>query len=170
VRFDELVERATSVAVVRAIESKSVWEEGRIMTYTRVRVEDPIAGASLGTEAWIVTRGGIVGDVGQQVDGEPVLQTNESSLVFLLSRNSTSQWVVERGQGQYGIQKDVAGEWRLKLSRRGITLTPKVENLGTQRPIPLHFRQLAASYLGGRPLHEAKRDIQEAWRLIHASK
>src|SRR4051812_18271700 len=71
IRFDALVRSADAVAVVTPLEQFAAWEDGRIYTHTRVRVEQRIAGDSRtiteGAEAFVRTRGGIVGDVGQLV-------------------------------------------------------------------------------------------------------
>ena len=73
VAFDALVKDADTVGVVTPVESKSVWEEGRIYTYTRVKVEQGVAGElGTGSEGWVRTMGGVVGKIGQLVDGEPV--------------------------------------------------------------------------------------------------
>ena len=84
VGFDALVKDADSVGIVTPVEAKSVWEDGRIYTYTRVKVEQAVAG-ELGTngEGWVRTMGGVVGKIGQLVDGEPVLTTGKSSLLFM---------------------------------------------------------------------------------------
>src|SRR5512135_3022274 len=68
--LDALVEESSAACVVTPVEAKSVWENGRIYTYTRVRVERTLAGAASGAEVWVQTMGGSVGDIGQLVDGE----------------------------------------------------------------------------------------------------
>ena len=78
VGYDALVKDADSVGVVTPVESKSVWEEGRIYTYTRVKVEQGVAGElGTGAEGWVRTMGGVVGKIGQLVDGEPVFTTEQ---------------------------------------------------------------------------------------------
>ena len=84
VGFDALVKDADSVGVVTPVESKTVWEDGRIYTYTRVKVDQGVAGElGTGADGWVRTMGGVVGKIGQLVDGEPVFTTDKSSLVFL---------------------------------------------------------------------------------------
>src|SRR5262245_10410221 len=72
VTFDELVSRSKAVATVTPIEQRAAWEGRAIITYTRVHVDDGIAGdATTGSEVWIASRGGTIGNIGQIVDGEP---------------------------------------------------------------------------------------------------
>src|SRR5258705_1576393 len=72
VPMDALVEESSAACVVSPLENKSVWENGRIATYTRAHVDRLLAG-SASSEVWIKTLGGSVGDIGQIVDGEAVL-------------------------------------------------------------------------------------------------
>src|SRR5512142_2268947 len=82
--LDALTEESSAACVATPIDSKSVWEDGRIATYTRVHVDRVLAGA-LASEIWVKTLGGAVGDVGQIVDGEAVLRTGQQSVLFLTS-------------------------------------------------------------------------------------
>lgn len=115
VTFDDLVRRATAVAVVTPIDEHGVWEAGRIVTYTRVRVERRVAGR-LAAEVWVHTDGGAVGKIGQLVEGEATLKLGKDSLVFLHPRSdglsiigssdggaTTTFGVVEGAQGQFPI-------------------------------------------------------------------
>jgi hypothetical protein len=58
--FDALVKDADSVGIATPVESKSVWEDGRIYTYTRLKVEQGVAGElGTGAEGWVRTMGGV---------------------------------------------------------------------------------------------------------------
>src|SRR5947208_13449238 len=81
VGFDALVKDADGVAIVTPTEAKSVWEDGRIITYTKVRIDQSVAG-DVGKEAWVRALGGVVGKIGQLVDGEPVFAPNKQTLLF----------------------------------------------------------------------------------------
>src|SRR4029077_4401592 len=70
VLFEELVRDASAVATVTPLEQRSVWENGRIYSYSRVNVDALLVGA-MPREVWIRTMGGVVGTIGQIVDGEP---------------------------------------------------------------------------------------------------
>src|SRR5579863_8710065 len=108
VTWDALVRGSTAAAVVTPVDSKAVWEDGRICTYTHVRVERAVAGSlAAGDEPWVRTLGGIVGKVGQIVDGEAVFSPGRASLVFLRAATAGSAGsagaldVTARGQGQF---------------------------------------------------------------------
>jgi len=105
VAYDALVQDADSVGVVTPTESKSVWEEGRIYTYTRVKVDQGVAGEmSTGGEGWIRTMGGVVGKIGQMVDGEPVFTAGKPTLIFLRKFKTGGTWEVSaRAQGQFPV-------------------------------------------------------------------
>ncbi len=79
--LDALVEESNAACLATPIETKSVWEDGRIATYTRVHVDRVLAG-TLSSEVWVKTLGGAVGDVGQMVDGEAVLKPGQQSVLF----------------------------------------------------------------------------------------
>src|SRR3954462_8844402 len=66
VGYDALVKDADAVGIATPIESKSVWEDGRIYTYTRLRIEQGVAGElGTGSEGWVRTMGGVVEKIGQ---------------------------------------------------------------------------------------------------------
>ncbi len=111
VSWDGLLQESTSAAVVTPFEAHALWENGRIFTYTHVRVERALAGdLAPGTDAWVRTMGGIVGDIGQVVEGEAVLSPGRSALLFLHPLSSAGSTpaleVTARGQGQFPVVAD----------------------------------------------------------------
>jgi hypothetical protein len=66
VLFDELVQKASAAAVVTRAEQRGLWEDGRIVTYTRVHVDRLVAGQLAG-DVWVRTLGGRSG-TGQIVE------------------------------------------------------------------------------------------------------
>ena len=71
--LDTLVIAADAIVIGTHVESRSVWEDGKIWTYTRVRVERPIHGSlQRDVTPWVRTRGGVIGAVSHFVDGEAV--------------------------------------------------------------------------------------------------
>ena len=195
VAFDALVKDADTVGVVTAVESKSVWEEGRIYTYTRVKVDQGVAGdLGTGSEGWVRTMGGVVGKIGQLVDGEPVFTANKSSLVFMRKFKLTGQWEVSaRAQGQYpvvpfdSLTDTSKGRRVVRSSAVGVLLPPKVQsptetvfagppaapgtptktdpNGPTAQAAPK--ARLAGEVLHDRPLDEVAREIADAWKKAH---
>jgi hypothetical protein len=194
VGYEALVKDADAVGVVTPVESKAVWEEGRIITYTRVKVEQGIAGdVGTGSEAWMRTLGGVVGKIGQLVDGEPVFTANKSSLVFMRKFKTGGTWEVSaRAQGQYPIVVDDSDKTKAasrRVMRSGAvgmllppkpatnaTVTagppapPKPGELVTKTDANLEARaadRVAQARLAGEVLHD--RPLDEVTRDIAAS-
>lgn len=167
VLFDALVKDAESVAVVTPVEQKSVWENGRICTYTRVRIDTPVSGnANAGDEKWVRTLGGVVGKIGQTVDGEPTLVEGKPSLLFLHKREAGIFEVSARAQGQFPVVVDESKKMRLvKHAALGTLLPPRVLDAAKSNA----DTRLANEVLHDRDLALAKTDIQRAWQRIHTS-
>lgn len=159
VTFDDLLRRASAVAVVVPIEQRSVWEDNRIVTYTRVRV-GPLVVGRLPGEVWVRTFGGAVGEIAQLVEGEATFTQGGASLVFLHPRGEAGSpgifAVVEGAQGQFGLETS-DGQQRLTEARGVGALLPPP---GTPR--------LARDMLIGRSLEDATRQIGAAWWQFHS--
>ncbi len=190
VGYDALVKDADAVGVVTPTDSKTVWEDGRIVTYTHVKVDQGVAGdLGTGADGWVRTLGGVVGKIGQLVDGEPVFTANKSSLVFLRKFKGTGTWEVSaRAQGQYPIVVDDSDKTKA-ASRRvmrsgavGLVLPPKtatapapVGPAGPARVDPNGAAdraaqvRLAGEVLHDRPLEEVTRDIAASWKKLHTT-
>src|SRR5262249_59290291 len=80
---ETLAGRADAVLVVVPEEKRSLWEDGRIATYTRVRVDRVGAGQPGDSPIWVRTLGGEVGHIGQLVEGEASLLVGKPVLAFL---------------------------------------------------------------------------------------
>ncbi|MFO0671441.1 MAG: hypothetical protein U0235_17720 [Polyangiaceae bacterium] len=174
VQFEELVQRSKAVAVVVPMDQRSVWEGRYIMTYTKVRVEDGIAGAETGKEVWIVSRGGTVGNIGQAVDGEPTFTVGHPTLAFLREDVMDDKAVfasgvfivTARAQGQFPIVEDDTKERKKRIvSHAGVgLLLPPVAR------IPAVVKPLAREVLEGKTLDEARATISDTWRKLHVEK
>src|SRR5436305_1965596 len=83
--LEDLARSSSVIARVTAVSNESAWEDGRIVTYSRVRIDGIVAGRAPADarELRIRTLGGRVGSIGQLVEGEAAFVANESSLVFL---------------------------------------------------------------------------------------
>ena len=161
--MDALAEESSAACVVSPIESKSVWENGRIATYTRVHVDRVIAG-SAANEVWIKTLGGAVGDIGQTVDGEAVLRAGRQSLLFL-STYEGSLVVTARGQGQFALvnnhlRKNV---WAGALLAPSPTVLSRIR----ARTTDAEAASPAADVLDGKTIDEAAPHIAAAWARTH---
>jgi MYXO-CTERM domain-containing protein len=154
--FEELVRQSTAVAAVTPVERQVQWEDGRIVAYTRVRVDSAISG-ELPQDVWVRTLGGEIGKVGQIVEGEPSFVVGQPSLVFLRARARGFE-VTARAQGQFAI---VAGAD--KVSR----LT-SARNVGAVLPAAAGVARVAREVLEGRELLDASREIAATWARVHA--
>ena len=186
VGFDALVKDADSVGVATPVESKCVWEEGRIYTYTRLKVEQGVAGElGTGAEGWVRTMGGVVGKIGQMVDGEPVFTTGKSSLLFMRKFKASGTWeIAARAQGLYPVLVDDTAKTRkvIRSAAVGVLYPPRVTAEATSASSSLKPQSAAASQaatdaakpvrLAGevihdRPLDEVARDIASSWKKLH---
>jgi hypothetical protein len=168
VAMDALVRESSAACVVSPIEAKSVWENGRIATYTRVHVDRVVAG-SVASEVWIKTLGGAVGDIGQTVDGEAVLRAGRQSLLFL-STYEGSLVVTARGQGQFAMVRDGAVLRMHKNLWAGALLAPSPTVLAQirARTTEVEAATPAADVLDGKTIDEAAPHIAAAWSRTHA--
>jgi len=123
-----------------ALSVESVWEKvggrRRIVSYTRLRVDERLASAGDGSELVVRTLGGQVGDVGQVVHGEALLLIGERALLFLEDAPEGVLRVTAMAQGHYPVRKDSSGELRLAPSPRLSELSGKgaVGDLVGRRP------------------------------------
>lgn len=121
VPLPDLVRQSRRVLVVTPLDAYSVWEtvggQRRIVTYTRVRFDDHLAGETAAeTELLVRTLGGRVGGIGQIVHGEAQLKAEEQSVVFLRARPDGSERITAMAQGHYPLRRDAAGAIRLHTS------------------------------------------------------
>ncbi len=169
--FDELVQESRAVAMVTPVEQRSVWENDRIYTYTRMRVDARIAG-ELPPDPWVRTMGGEVGTVGMRAEGEAVFTLGEPSLLFLRpqvdpeTRAPQSNFeVTARGQGQFLVTFGSDKKPRLAgVASVGALLPPSAGRR-------LHVAQpprLARDVLPSRLVEDATKDIAAAWTRLHA--
>lgn len=179
VAYEALVQDADAVAVASPVEQMSVWEDGRIFTYTRVKVETGVAGElPTGGEGWVRTMGGVVGKIGQHVDGEPVLQVGKPALYFLHRWKPGTYQVSARAQGQFPVVFDEQAKVKkiVRSSGVGVLLPPKpgaqkstsgvapkaVTGVAGQTPV-----LLAKDVLHERRLDDAMRDIAQLHKKLH---
>jgi hypothetical protein len=137
-----------------ALSAQSRWEtvgrNRRIVTTTRLRVEQLLGGAAPGTEALVRTLGGQVGDVGQIVHGEALLLLGQTAALFLMPETQGMHAVMGMAQGHFPIATDDRGDERLRRS-------PRLPEL-------IDADKSASKLLTGRPLRDAERLIQEAFQ------
>ncbi len=165
VTWDGLLHESSAAVMVTSVDSQPVWENGRIYTYTRVHVDRSLAGGlTTGSEAWVRTMGGVVGKIGQLVEGEASFAPGESSLLFLHPGPVGAYVVTARGQGQFPV---VSVDPKLpprivKSYAVGMLVAPRdIHSPGATPP-------LAAEVLHDRPVEDVAQDIASAWGAAHA--
>jgi hypothetical protein len=162
VTWDGLLHESTAAVVATSFESSAVWENGRIYTYTHVRVDRSIEGdLPAGGEAWVRTMGGIVGKIGQSVDGEAVLTPGQTGLLFLHPGPPGAYVVTARAQGQFPLVRDPDPAVPPHLVRNG--------SLGALLPprVP-PASPFAADVVHGRAVDDVARDVVASWNRTHA--
>ena len=122
----------------------------RIVTYTRVRVEETLAGTPSGAELLVRTMGGQVGKIGQVVHGEAVLRPGERSVLFVRPGEDGRLAISGMAQGHYPLRADEKGALRLAASP---ALARLVQPAGS-----------AVARLSGQTLSVCQRLISEAAR------
>lgn len=115
-RLEQLVGRSRHVVLGEPLDGYSVWEtigdRRHIVSYTRVRTHELLAGEDPGQEEILVrTLGGRVGKLGELVPGEARLQLGSRSVLFtMLSGEALT--VTAMAQGHYPLRRDGASvEW-----------------------------------------------------------
>lgn len=161
--WDDLLGESIAAAFITPIESRSVWEQGRIVTYTRVHVDRTVAGAlPAAADPWLRTLGGVVGHVGQRVEGEAVLSFGDQALVFLRAGLGGTFHVTERAQGQFPVvAKAGSGPRVVRPNAVGLLVKPIAAPSSSAA-------RLAADVLHDRAVDDAARDIAADWERTHA--
>jgi hypothetical protein len=153
VTLARLVRSSERAVVATAVDAHSRWEtvgrKKRIVTYTRIRVDETLGGPE-DQELMVRTLGGQVGAVGQVVHGEAVLILGEPAILFLATDADATPLVTEMAQGHYPVRAANDGERRVFPSPRLSEI-----DLGADSAV----RQLV-----GRRLDDARSLVRKAWR------
>jgi len=163
--WDGLLQESTAAAVMTPAEARAVWENGRIYTYTRLTVDRAVTGdLAAGSSVWVRTMGGVVGKIGQIVEGEPVFSPGHASLLFLHPGPTAGMFeVTARAQGQFPVVVDDPQKLP-HLVRSGAVggLVPRSSAPGAQAP-----PRLAADVVHGRAVDDVAQEIAADWERTH---
>lgn len=150
VTLEQLAHAARRVVRGVALQASSRWVEGhrgrRIVTTTRVRIDDRIGGDAA-SELLVETLGGQVGRTGQVVHGEALLLIGQPCFLFLTSLSDAVQTVAHFAQGHFPL-REAQGALRVQPSPRVAELTAGRSALGELR---------------GLDVRRARARILEAW-------
>lgn len=152
--LEQLSKTSDHILVGTALEATSRWEvlggRRRIVTDTRVRVDDVVARATPSDlELEVRTLGGTIGDIASLVYGEAQLSLEQPCLLFLANHDNGQRRVVGMAQGHYPLQPDARAGLRLLASPRMPELVGKAS--------PFAFHRLV-----GKQLTEARVLVREA--------
>ena len=154
VSFKSLVARSTRVLHATPLEGNSRFEDigdtRHIVTYSRLRVDEPIYGSSGESEILVRTLGGRVGKLGEIVHGEAQLALNEHCVVFLQANADGIEQVTEMAQGHYPLLSDASGALRLQASHNMPHLLPNAD-AAVVRLSGMKFTEARELILGARP-------------------
>jgi len=169
VAFDALLRDSVSAGVMTPVEQYAVWENGRIYTYTRVHIDNAVAGElGTGAEAWVVNAGGTLDKVTQWVDGEAILAIGTPSLLFIRPdpKFPGLYMVTSRGQGQYTVAVNQKTQTQTLAigGGQGMVLPPPPAANQANKTTPV----LARDAIHGHPLDETIRTVAAAWGRLHA--
>lgn len=106
IEFDAKVENASAIVLGRVVAQESRWDEARnwILTYSTFEIEKTIKGAPA-QRITIVTPGGTVGTIAQNVVGIPRFQQGDEHVIFV--RNSrVGPTVLYFDQGAYRVARE----------------------------------------------------------------
>ncbi len=156
--LDDVAKTSTLAARVVPRAQTSAWEDGRIVTTTRVAVERVLGGRGVPSEIDVKTLGGRVGNIGQIVEGEASFAIGTSSIVLLVPRASDGALFVNgRAQGQLVIQ-------RAKDNREIVRVASTGALVDRRRA---RTEELVTAF-DGRDAEDASREIVRAWERTHA--
>jgi hypothetical protein len=108
--FEEKVSNAAAIVVGKCVGQQSRWNETRewILTYSTFEVEKSLKGQAP-QQLTLVTPGGTVGNITQDIIGVPKFREGEENVVFV--RNSQAgPTVLYLEQGAYHVRKDDRGD------------------------------------------------------------
>ncbi len=164
VTWDGLLQASTEAIVATPTEARSAWERDRIYTYTHIHVDRAIAGQlAKGSDAWVRTMGGIVGDTGQRVEGEPELVQGATSLLFLQPGPNGTYHVTARAQGQFPVVPTSGTRVAYVVRSTAVGALVRSQSQAAAGPVVL-----ASDALHGRTVDDAALEVVSAWSRTHA--
>ena len=97
------------VGTVRSSTARFTLDGRRIVTDTQIDVREVLKGKPEGTKVVVMQAGGIVGAVGQRVEGTATFTVGEEVLVFLDRSGATRFEVTGMVQGKFRIERSSDG-------------------------------------------------------------
>lgn len=160
--LDDLVVKSDVVAVGTATARTARWEDGKIVTYTTITVDQALGGGAAKGDTLVVrTLGGVVGTIGQKVHGEAVLPVGGRFVLFLRALPAAAASAALPGarsvtgmeQGALPIVVDADKAPRIGPSGATLTLVPTA----APKDVP------ASVATAGRKLDDVVGDVKSLW-------
>lgn len=141
--IESLTEKSTLIVVAKIASKESRWDAGKkgIWTHHKITVEDTLKG-SADADQKFVTRGGVVGKLGQNVAGSGQFKIGERA-IFFLWKDSAKRWrLTAMAQGAFKItgqkvKNSVAG---IKLVNSDLKALEKAD----KQPLEFELTDLTA--------------------------
>ena len=100
----ELARKAELVVHGKVVSAESSWQDGRIVTRSTLRIDETLKGKHA-AKLQVLTLGGAVGDLAQNVPGEAALAPGEEVVLFLV-KTSGALRVLGLAQGKFHVAAD----------------------------------------------------------------
>lgn len=179
IHFDEKVEKAESIVLGKVVAQESRWDDAHkwILTYSTFEVEKTLKGTP-SQRVTIVTPGGTVDNIAQNVIGVPRFRNGEESVVFVRS-TPAGPTVLYFEQGAYRVTKNDRGDRIVRSavsspvvvdSQRGAAVAPE-----EARPLR-DFEQRVEKTMRDREavrmemLEQKKREESSIWAMVQRNK
>jgi hypothetical protein len=146
----ELATQADSIVIGVALKGEGYWDGGRIMTRVPVKIDEVLLGRNIAeTVVTVTTFGGVIGALGQWVDGAARLYPAERVALFL-SHNQRGEIVpVAMAQGVFHIERGMSDAVRIFRHVEGArVLGPRPE---VEPSTLAELKAMVKEAQGGRP-------------------
>jgi len=154
--FDDKVENASAIVLGRVVAQESHWDAAHkwVLTYSTFRVEKTLKGQEA-QEVTIVTPGGTVGTVAQEVIGAPKFRQGDDHLVFVRD-SKAGPTVLYLEQGAYRVENNDRGE---RMVNPLVTNAVLIDTQSGTAVAPEHAR----------PLREFENEVRQTIRRREAN-
>jgi hypothetical protein len=98
------------VGTVRASAPRLTLDGRRVITDTEIQVSEVLKGKADGPTVVVMQAGGIVGDIGQRVEGTARFTVGEEVVVFLDRRGADRFAVTAMSQGKFKVERSTDGK------------------------------------------------------------
>lgn len=140
--LQELVRGSDVTLLGEPVASQSFWQGTRIMTRVRVQVREVWAGRMPQHHVVdVITPGGVVGDIGQRVDGAAVLREG-TQVVLHLRRHEGEYLPVAMAQGVWVVPPSPASQQLIRPGADHLVYGLRHSSAGDDRAMPKTLNEL----------------------------